>query len=166
MKFANMGQNVSNIAINLMNNQNLDRLICYLDDTPLDATKTDIVVKSIEDVNFILTPLDISVVSELQLNLFIHPFSGSLKLAPLSTDIIVIDIVCPYTFWTLKGQGELRPFLIASECAKALDGQNEIAGWGKINLYEWKEIKVNPKNGCISLFLNVKNSTLKAGGVI
>ena len=165
MKFANMGQNVSNIAIQLMNNQSLMRYIRYLDDTPLDILKDDVVVKGIDDSNIILTPLKIDVLTNLDVSIFIHPSKGNLRAVPLSTDVITIDIVCPYEFWSLKGQGELRPFLIASECAKMLDGQNEIAGWGKMNIYDWTEFMINKENGCITLFISVKNSTLKAGGV-
>lgn len=164
MKFANMGQDVSNIAEKLMNDQSLLRLIRYLDDNPLDVLKTDIIAKGISDANFVLTPFNTDVLIELKPVLFIHPTQGNLREVPLSTDIIAIDIVCPYEFWILKGRGELRPFMIASECAKILDGQNEIAGWGKMSIFDWKETRINQKNGCISLLIKIKNNTLKAGG--
>lgn len=166
LKFKQIESNLSNILTTIVVNQNLLRYVIYLSesigDNPLDTNKTDIILDdSIMSNSFLLTPTDPSIMTNEVVKIFINPLSGNLKPRPLGKDVYVIDIVVPLRYWTLKGLGLLRPFRIAHEISTKIDGLN-IAGFGQVEITDYKVSRINDKFSCLTLFVEVKSATIKS----
>jgi len=144
----------------LLGSQNISRYVYYLDNDPLDPSKSDVTVDLLGNGNIILTLFDEKVLTESQVKLFLNPFQGTLKTMPLSDIVFTLDIIVPNLYWILSGMGQLRPYRIADEFAQLVDGQ-KVAGLGMVNITNFKAYKVNDTYSGLTLFIGVNSSTLK-----
>lgn len=167
LKLSKIEENLNKLLVLLVGNQNILRYIKYLDNNPLvkDSSHPDIVDDLIdgESQNIILTPFDPKVLENTQVKIFLNPYEGNLEDDVIGENIYILDIVCPIQNWRIKGKGQLRTFRIADEFCKMVDGQ-KVAGIGEVKVYRFKTGKIENEYAVLSLWVRVKNPSLKGKG--
>jgi len=158
-KLKHVEENLTTILLILCENQNFLRYIKYLDDDPLSLIKPDIGVGDVFGNNLNITPFDDEVTVEDEVKVFINPLQGNLDRYPVAEDVYSIDIIVPIANWLLSGK--IRPFRIANEICKTIDGQY-ITGIYRTEITYFKVSKVNSTLSCLTLFLKINNVTIKS----
>lgn len=161
MKLDKVEEHLLDMLIPINDNQKIKRYIKYLSNTPLEVTpeQPDIEDSLIYD-NILITPFSDKVLTESKVLLFFNPIDGNLEPEIVGDEIYTLDIIVPITYWVLQGQGKIRVFRIGSEIAKIVDGQ-DITGVGKVKLKRFKCYKVNDNYAGMTLFIEVKTTTVK-----
>jgi hypothetical protein len=93
----------------------------------------------------------------------LNPIDGNLEDEVIGENIYLLDIICPIQNWRIKGKGQFRTFRIADEFCKMVDGQ-KVAGIGDVKVYKYRVGKVGDDYAALSLWVRVKNPSLKGRG--
>jgi len=146
----------------IVGNQNISRYVKYLDNDPLDSTKSDIYDDLIELKNIIPAMFDNTITEYSEVKIFIYPQRGILQVKPLGDIYMNIDILVPDTYLILTGLGQFRTFRIADEITKMVDGQSEIAGVGNMNVVDFVNYKIpNSNYSALSMRILINSVTMK-----
>ena len=163
LKFKNIEKDLITIITLIQSNQNICRYILYLDNDPLDTSKSDITDNLINSENIIPSIFDSTVTEFSEVKIYVYPKQGSLREKPLGDIYFNVDIIVPDDYWILAGLGQFRAFRIADEISMMIDGQSEIAGIGAINIVNFVSYKVSQTNySGLSLRILINSCTLKA----
>lgn len=170
IKFRDIANHEITIARYIYENQSILRYMYYLSNDPLsDKTindKGEIVLQPDLDITFdeahiSLQSYDEKILSTKHCSMFIYPLHGTMyKRKTLGDITYAIDIICPKDFQMLWDTTEYRDFCIADEIAEMIDGKM-VTGIGDVEILDWKSGRLEKDYTYLSLFVNVKNFTVK-----
>ena len=127
-----MGINLQKICSRLLANDNLVKLLYYVDLDPLDKTAltTEQKQKIFNDLVCVIPKVGTRTDSKSVIAVYVPKAVGLSGNSEYKTVTIAIDVFVPMTQWIIK-DSNLRPFAIMGEIQKSLNGKT-INGLGKI----------------------------------
>lgn len=127
-----LGINLQKICSRLLANDNLVKLLYYIDLDPLDKTAltTEQKQKIFNDLICIIPKVGTRTDSKSVIAVYVPKAAGLSGNSEYKTVTIAIDVFVPMTQWIIK-DSNLRPFAIMGEIQNSLNGKT-INGLGKI----------------------------------
>lgn len=127
-----LGINLQKICSRLLANDNLVKLLYYVDLDPLDKTAltTEQKQKIFNDLICVIPKVGTRTDSKSVIAVYVPKASGLSGNSEYKTVTIAIDVFVPMTQWIIK-DSNLRPFAIMGEIQNSLNGKT-INGLGKI----------------------------------
>jgi hypothetical protein len=127
-----LGINLQKICSRLLANDNLVKLLYYVDLDPLDKTAltTEQKQKIFNDLICIIPKVGTRTDSKSVIAVYVPKAAGLSGNSEYKTVTIAIDVFVPMTQWIIK-DSNLRPFAIMGEIQNSLNGKT-INGLGKI----------------------------------
>lgn len=127
-----LGINLQKICSRLLANDNLVKLLYYVDLDPLDKTAltTEQKQKIFNDLICIIPRVGTRTDSKSVIAVYVPKAAGLSGNSEYKTVTIAIDVFVPMTQWIIK-DSNLRPFAIMGEIQNSLNGKT-INGLGKI----------------------------------
>ena len=171
LKFDFIEENIMSMLEPLKNNQTFLRYVLNLNDFPLGQEYCDKDGISHPQLDYdepydligtqtvLLTLFNPLILQQSKINLFFSPLKGTSKEGdPIMANKYVFDIIVPYNNMVINSTGKLRMFRIANEICREWDNQYEIAGMGKIIMYDWSTAPVDANYQGMSLYFKVDDS--------
>ena len=170
-KFRFTSRNLLDLIKSAPLNQNCCRLIAYMTDDPFSQETSnrngDTMIQP--DINFddllykqfIIGQVDTTIITDLQVKVFLHPHRGRFPVDRASSEeIFCLSIVFPHIYNLLRSVGYLRPELIAAEFFENIDRANG-TGVQKVLVTEYVEFPLDIQNfGCLNCFFTISNSNI------
>lgn len=127
-----LGINLQKICSRLLANDNLVKLLYYVDLDPLDKTAltTEQKQKIFNDLICVIPKVGTRTDSKSVIAVYVPKAAGLSGNSEYKTVTIAIDVFVPMTQWIIK-DSNLRPFAIMGEIQNSLNGKT-INGLGKI----------------------------------
>ena len=127
-----LGINLQKICSRLLANDNLVKLLYYVDLDPLDKTAltTEQKQKIFNDLICVIPKVGTRTDSKSVIAVYVPKAAGLSGNSEYKTVTIAIDVFVPMTQWIIK-DSNLRPFAIMGEIQSSLNGKT-INGLGKI----------------------------------
>jgi hypothetical protein len=157
-KFKNIENNLLKLLDILQQNENLKKYIVCLVDDPL--SQSNVSQDLIESGHIVLNIFDENVVDKQKIKIFINPLEGDLRYQPIGEVTFLFDIIIPTSKWKINNSTQLRAFRIADEIAQDID-QKKVAGAGEVEVTKFRIYKLNQNYSGLSLWVNVKSTTVK-----